>query len=194
MELKKLLLICLIGAGALLSSCAGDPYSDMKSKELESGVRFDSVFLGLELGMTRKEFFDRCWELNKQQLVKEGPANSSVQYKLKDELGLASVMQFYPNFHQDIAYEVQVSFYYEGWAPWNRHLYADSLQPKVTALLAEWYGGDFTELKNTKLGNVNVRMDGNRRILVGVRDDQIVDVSITDMTIADLLREDTLIK
>ncbi len=190
----KTVLILAVGALMMLSSCENDPYAEMKSRELQSGVRFDSVFLGLEFGMSKKDFFDRCWALNKQKIVREGPANSSVQYPLKDELGAAGVLQFYPNFHRDKAYEVQASFYYDGWAPWNRHLFADSLQPKVRDLLADWYNIEFTEIKGTKLGDVFVTMDGNRRIVIGVRDEQIVDVSITDMTVADQLLKDPFIK
>lgn len=186
--------IWVVSALALLSACSDDPYAALKSSALNAGIRQDSVFLGLELGMSRQQFFDRCWSLNRQKLVKEGPSNSSVQYPLKNELGAAAVMQFYPNFHQDRAFEVQVSFYYEGWAPWNRHLFADSLQPKVTALLSDWYDTEFVSLKGTSLGDVQVSMDGNRRILIGVRDEQIVDVSITDMAVADQLREDPLLK
>lgn len=194
MKNMKIILIWALGAVVLLSSCMNDPYEEMKSRELGSEVRYDSILLGLKFGMSRQQFFDRFWELNKQKIVREGPANSSVQYPLKDQLGSAGVLQFYPNFHQEKAYEVQASFYYDGWAPWNRHLFADSLKPKVRDLLADWYDVEFIELKDTKAGDVFVRIDGNRRIVIGVRDEQIVDVSITDMTVADLLLEDPFIK
>ena len=43
------------------------------------------------------------------------------------------------------------------------------------------------------MGDVLVRVDGNRRIMIGIRDDQMLDVSITDLTVADQLMEDPLI-
>ena len=123
-------------------------------------------------------------------MVREGPANSSVQYPLTEELRSAGVMQFYPNFHNDKAYEVQITFYYDGWAPWNRHLFADSLITDVEQLLSDWYDVDFRTMEADQLGNVRYRLDGNRRIVIGIRDEQMVDVSITDLTVADQLMED----
>ena len=41
-------------------------YYDIEKRELNSGVRNDSIFFDLHFGMTSKEFYDRCWELNKQ--------------------------------------------------------------------------------------------------------------------------------
>ena len=59
-------------------------YYDIEKRELNSGVRNDSIFFDLHFGMTSKEFYDRCWELNKQEVVKEGPSNSSVKYLIKE--------------------------------------------------------------------------------------------------------------
>ena len=81
-------------------------YYDIEKRELNSGVRNDSIFFDLHFGMTSKEFYDRCWELNKQEVVKEGPSNSSVKYLIKEGLRHDSEMLFYRIFYYEISYNI----------------------------------------------------------------------------------------
>src|SRR5690606_9507700 len=101
-------------------------YRKMVEKEMAKEVRVDSLFMGLEFGMTRKEFFAHCWELNKQGLFRDGPGNATVEYET-NELKYPAYMHFYPAFHEGKIYEIPVKFKYKAWAPWNIHLFADSL-------------------------------------------------------------------
>ena len=96
-------------------------YYDIEKRELNSGIRYDSIFFDLHFGMTSKEFYDRCWELNKQEVVKEGPSNSSVKYLIKEGVRYDTEMLFYPKFHENKVYMMLSTFSYVGWAPWNRN-------------------------------------------------------------------------
>src|SRR3954468_23057067 len=66
----------------VLTGCSKkSEYQEMEARELAKGIRRDSLFLGLKFGMTAKEFFAHCWQLNKQGLVMEGASNTTVLYK-----------------------------------------------------------------------------------------------------------------
>ena len=65
------------------------------NKELQSGERYDSLFLGLKFGIDLQSFYDHCWDLNRQGIVKEGPRNMSVEYIFKDSLNNPIAFNFY---------------------------------------------------------------------------------------------------
>ena len=153
----------------------------MVEKELAREVRYDSLFLGYELGMSRESFFKHSWQLNKKKLVKEGPGNNSVEYKLK-ELPHDARMYFYPNFYQDRVFQMPVNITYNGWAPWNEELGSDSLLVDVLDWLKDTYGKGFIIMEETeKNGPVYVKIDGNRKITVVKNGDASVTVVFTDL-------------
>ncbi len=157
-------------------------YKRMEKRELASGERNDSLFLGVYFGMTSKKFYAHCWEMNKKELIKEGLNNSSVEY-IPRELKAPGKMYFYPKFWEDKIYEMPVSFSYDAWAPWNKELFADSLQLDVRQMFESWYGKGFIEIKHPVRGSVFVKMDGNRRISIWKEDDRVVRASFTDVPI-----------
>src|SRR6187551_1258365 len=90
---------------ATQSSC-GDTdlrtYKKLVKKELATGKRVDSLFFGIRFGMTRKEFYAHCWELNKKGLFTDGQNNMAVLYKLNhNELRHNGSMNFYPEFYKN---------------------------------------------------------------------------------------------
>ena len=170
-----------------IAACSdGSAYMAMEKRELARGIRNDSLFLGLKFGMTRKEFFDHCFELNRQGLVKEGPANNTVEYKMPDQFPHPGRMNFYPDYDDDNRiYKMRVYFQYDAWAPWNKAEWSDSLLPEVVRLFEKWYGGEFLEIESEGQANapsVFVKIDGNRRIAVFRGDDIKVNAIITDLT------------
>lgn len=176
-----LAVFCLAGA-ALLASCS--PKSDYHKKvemELASGKRVDSLFLGVKFGMTSKEFYSHCWELNKQGVVRQGNTNTTVLYELEEGFKGKVFMDFYPKFQGDSIAEMPVSFMYESWAIWNKQFHADSLQPEVLSLFKKWYGDDFMEIKHPEKGTAYVKVDGNRRITIYLQDEMRVGVLFTDL-------------
>ncbi|HMO40166.1 MAG TPA: hypothetical protein PKC76_11145 [Saprospiraceae bacterium] len=157
-------------------------YERMVRKALASGERQDSLFLGVYLGMTSKDFYAHCWELNRQGLVKEGPANASVQYYLPDTEPPIRML-FYPVFQDDKIHEMSLEFTYIGWAPWNRQFYADKLQVELLGILESWYGQGFIRLESASSKELYVKIDGNRRISLWQQDEQVVKGLITDLSV-----------
>lgn len=182
MRMNKILLFCLtMVVAASIISCDKRKFKFGASKK-----NYDSLFLGLYLGMERRAFFDRCWELNRQEIATNGGSVQSVQYVLEDELDQRVLMQFYPVFYKEKIIEMPVVFAYEGWAPWNKEYSSDSLLVKILPVFKKWYGDDFDLLDHETMGKVYIKMDGKRRINLFIRDDQYVQAVFSDM---ELLRE-----
>ena len=174
----------------ILFSCKTE-YEKLEERELSSGKQVNELFLGLELGMTRKEFFQTCWDLNKQGLLTNGPTELSVEYSPIMPSGNTAKMRFYPKFEQDKIYLMPIEFQYEGYAPWNEELNVDNLRDDVIALFEEWYGPGFLEVSNEdKTKVVFVKMDGNRRIRIFKKTLAIVRVEISDLPVQKSLNQE----
>jgi hypothetical protein len=134
--------------------------------------------------MERKNFFSHCWELNKQQIIRQGPSNLSVQYFLDStEMKFGTYMWFYPEFKDNKINRMPVDFSYVNWAPWLQETSNDSLLNDTKRLLERWYGGGFFLQENKeKDKRVWVKVDGNRRILIYPKTISTVHVDISDMT------------
>jgi len=182
-------LFILIAAFAFLLSCnPKDRYDWLVKKELEKGIRVDSLFMGIHLGMTDKDFYTHCWELNKQGLIRQSTSNTAVLYKMS-ELADPVEMNFYPSFYEGRIYEMPVKYRYEGWSPWNKHLSSDSLQLEILKLYKTWYGEDFMEVVHPKRGAAFVKVDGNRRITIFKKDEVEVWAIFTDLLVEKELEE-----
>jgi len=174
-----------------LVSCKNDKsgyleYKRLESNEIKRGVREDSLFFGIYMGMTSKQFYAHCWELNKKGVFTDGLNNTAVLHKMDSiELGHPASMNFYPDFFNNKVAKMRVSFQYDAWAPWNRQLYSDTLLPKVVDLYKGWYnkGNPFLKIEDRKRGVIYVKVDGNRRIIIGRADDMTVRVDYTDLFI-----------
>lgn len=167
-----------------VSSCAsdGEKYDDRVKKELSRGIRQDNIFMGVKLGMTSKEFYTHCWIMNKKGIFFDGPGNMSVLYHFKKELRYPASMNFYPDFQQNKINKMRVTMSYDAFAPWNKHLLADSLQLDVLNLFKKWYKeADFIEMKDDVRGTIFIQVSGNRRIIIGKYDEAHVKVDYTDL-------------
>ncbi len=148
---------------------------------LESGVRNDSLFLGLKFGIEFQEFFDHCRELNRQGLVNEGPRNMSVEYLFKDSLNNPIAFNFYAQKNGDGPIrQYNTSFYYYAWVL-NRHLQSDRLMAMLKPVLMDWYGGNepFTQMKDGK--EHLYKIDGNRMIDLFIYDESTVVATYSDL-------------
>lgn len=173
----------------LFSSCRSHEYYDKLDAELASGARYDSLFLDINFGMTQKEFYAHCWELNKQRQVSNGSNNSSVLYKLDDELSHPADMNFYPEFYEGKIVKMPVVISYNAWAPWNEELNADHLVKDVLVLFKKWYGDDFMTISAENRGTAYVKIDGNRRISIYKKNESQVEVLFTDLLIEKELKK-----
>jgi hypothetical protein len=181
--IKNAWLLAIVMLLGLWSGCQQDAaslYKQRERRELASGLRYDSLFLGITFGMTSKAFYTHCWDMNKAGVIKEGPNNSTVQYYIPN-VEPPIRMLFYPNFHEDRIYEMPITFNYVSWSPWNKDLYADKLQLKIVEVLEDWYGEGFIRLDHPKGGALYAKIDGNRRISVWCEDDEKVKALITDL-------------
>ena len=167
----------VIAIAAMIVSAAS---CDLKREDPKN---YDSLFLGVYLGMERQAFFDHCWELNRQKIFTHGPTNESVEYRLTGELDDPVIMRFYPTFENDRIYEMPVLFSYEAWAPWNKQFASDSLLVGMLNVFKRWYGEDFKVLDHETMGTIYYKMDKERRINLFVRDDQYVQAVFTDLKV-----------
>ncbi len=188
--MRKLLFFILIAmTGYLLfSNCSNKAkYESMVEAGLESGERHDTLFLGLYLGMTSEEFYKKCWDMNKEGLIRQGMGNTSVLYEMNDEFKSSVDANFYPTFFEDRIYEMPVRFQYKAWAPWNKQFSADTLQVELVDLYSQWYGTGFMKIKHQMKGDAYVKVDGNRRISI-YKDDSMegsVWALYTDLSVAE---------
>lgn len=178
-----ILIACFVALS--ISSCKrGSKLKRTIETELESGVRNDSLFLGLKFGITLQEFYDHCWELNRDGTVKEGPNNMSVEYIFKDSLDNPIAFNFYAgqtSNRNEKVYQYNTSFYYYAWAL-NRHLYSDKLIKMLVPILMEWYGGN-EPFAQTINGEKHIfKIDGNRMIDIYIFDESKVSVTFTDLS------------
>ncbi len=178
------ILIMIIISGFIISGCSPRAKYERRLKhELASGVKYDSLFMGLYFGMPEKDFYIHCWKLNKKGLIRQGESNTTVLYEMKDELKYPASMYFYPRFNKGKIYEMPVSFKYKGWSPWNKKLNSDNLEVDVLKWYEKTYGGGFIKVKHPVYGMAYVKIDGNRRIAIFKGDDLYVWAVFTDLTV-----------
>lgn len=169
-------------AALIVGGCTpGKTYERRLKRELASGIRYDSLFMGLSFGMTQKEFYEQCWDMNKDSIIKQGSANMSVQYDLNEELEHPATMNFYPKFDSGKIVEMPVRFIYNGWAPWTKELSASNLAKDVKNWYEDIYGKGFITVTHPMNGDAYTKIDGNRRITIYVENDLYVWARFTDM-------------
>ena len=156
-------------------------YERRLKRELASGIRYDSLFMGITFGMTQKEFYEHCWDMNKDSIVKQGSANMSVQYDLNEELKHPATMNFYPKFDSGKIVEMPVRFIYNAWAPWTKELSASSMAIDVKTWYEDIYGKGFITVTHPFHGEAYTKIDGNRRITIYVENDLYVWAIFTDL-------------
>jgi hypothetical protein len=175
--------LVIITALVLLSACKSE-YEKVESRELASGKIVNEIFLGLELGMDKKKFYETCWDLNKEGVLTNGPGELSIEYAAELPSGNPAKMRFYPKFEDDKIYMMPVEFTYEGWAPWNETLSAEKLREDVVGLFSGWYGEDFFEVTNEDRSQVVfVNVNGNRRIRIFKKHISVVRAEILDLKV-----------
>ncbi|WP_336514995.1 hypothetical protein [Pollutibacter soli] len=187
----RLLIVTLVVLLVLSGCSPKDPkaqYSDLVRSERAKNIRVDSIFFGYYFGMPRKEFYEHSWELNRKKKVMDGVNNIFIVYGLREnQLKEPGSMNFFPEFHQERIFKMRAEFAYDAWAPWNKKMYADSLLPDVVDYFETWFpgGNPFLEITDSVKGTIYVKVDGNRRIVIGRYDERIVKADFTDLTVED---------
>lgn len=160
-------------------------YETMLARETTRPDTVRTLFFNYELGMSRQAFYDSSWALNRQGLVIHGPSNMNVQYDLTGQLPHEATMLYYPDFKDDQVVQMRIRISYDAWAPWNRHLWSDSLIFDVRDLMEVWYGEGFLtqQVFLPLVGPTSefVKIDANRQITIQRNSDSEVLVKITDL-------------
>ncbi len=175
-------MVVTIVVALVVGGCSpGKTYERRLKRELASGVRYDSLFMGISLGMTEEAFYKHCWKLNDDSLVKQGTSNMSVEYSIREELKHPATMNFYPVFDSGKIVEMPVRFVYNGWAPWNKELSAAKLAEDVKNWYEDIYGKGFITIVHPIRGTAYTKIDGNRRITIYNEDELHAWARFTDM-------------
>ncbi|MCE2788326.1 MAG: hypothetical protein LW630_00270 [Saprospiraceae bacterium] len=172
---------------SMFISCKSE-YEHYVDQEIESGVRNDSLILGMYIGQTRKDFFNTCWQLNKQKLISQGTGNRTAKYiEPYDSLANQSLRKellFYGIFDEkDVMQGMEMTYSYTTWAPWNHDKYSTFLADELKGYYMKHYGKNpFVEID---LGlpeyKAFVKIDGNRHILIYPKNKKDVAVKIEDI-------------
>ena len=159
-------------------------YREMADAEMASGKTVNTLVYEIHFGMPRRQFYEYVWKMHQKDSFDDGANSTAVLYRLHHQLKQPAAMLFYPMFRQDTIYRMWASFEYDAWAPWNKSLWADSLLPDVVRLYREWYpGNDFIPITDEHRGTIYVKVDGNRRIVIGRKDDAHVNVDYSDLRV-----------
>lgn len=172
----------LFGLIPCIFSCSSQTeYAEVVERELASGVRNDTILLGIHFGMPEQEFYSTCWALNQKGIIKEGFSNVTVYYPLK-ELPHEGFLDFFPIFKNGKIQSIQGFTMYTGWAPWNKRFWSDQLIEDTRELLESTYPGNkFFPIKSPGRGKAYVKIDGNRRIVLYYVEDSKVNVLFSDL-------------
>ena len=180
LTISTLFILILIG----LISCESE-YNKLIHNETTNGVINDSLIFNMKFGDSRKSFFDRCLQLNKQGLVFQGPNNKYAQYTLKSqkENGSSIDMLFYGIFDNNKIIGMDMLFSYPAWSPWDKTFTADNLVPIIKDSLQNWYPGNpFITLKLKEIDTkAYVKVDGNRQIIIYAKNGKDVVVKMEDL-------------
>lgn len=170
-------------------ACSQSQYDKVVKRELATGKEYNEMMFDMKIGLSKKEFYGKCWQLNKEKLVAQGPSNQYVRHVLDSVSPIYNPssrieMLFFGLFDdEDLMRGMRFRFSYTAWAPWNKELQPEKLQEEIKAMMKTLYpGNDFFNL-DTKVNDqpIAVKIDGNRLITVYVFDNRFVQAYIEDL-------------
>ena len=158
---------------------------------MSTGQVYTDLFFDLEMGQTRKNFYDRCWDLNAQKMISQGPGNNYARYLIpvtdgKDTSNIE--MLFYGIFDtQDIMRGMDMKFSYTSYAPWNEIRHSDQLLEALKEkYMKDYPGNEFIKIDlDLEYGEAVVKVDGNRQIVMYPLSQKDVAVKIEDLRYKD---------
>ena len=173
----------------LTVACSQSQYDKVVKRELATGKEYNEMMFDMKIGLSKKEFYGKCWQLNKEKLVAQGPSNQYVRHVLDSVSPIYNPssrieMLFFGLFDdEDLMRGMRFRFSYTAWAPWNKELQPEKLQEEIKGMMKTLYpGNDFFNL-DTKVNDqpIAVKIDGNRLITVYVFDNRFVQAYIEDL-------------
>lgn len=177
----------IISLCVILLGCKSE-YEKLVDEGLESEVIYEDLIFDMYMGQTQKEFYSRCWELNKEKKISQGSGNRFAKYNVPPgeifEEPEEVEMLFYGIFDQDkIMRGMEMRFSYVKWSPWNDDFQSEKLMERLKGHYMNLYGGnDFIKF-DIKIPEhpAFVKIDGNRQILIYKLSSKDISVKIEDL-------------
>jgi hypothetical protein len=187
MSKKYLSLVIVLFTIINIQACKFETeYKKVKKRELASGKTANDLFLGFEFGMPQKDFFVKCWEMNKQGILINGAHALQIKYDLNLPSGKKALMFFYPDFHEEKIYFMPVAIQYDAWFPTNPETSAEKLIEDVVKQFELWHGEGFFKVEDKKGNFAMVKIDGNRLIRIYIKELSEVRVDMLDLRVKDI--------
>ena len=185
MRLLTLFIFVFFG-GILFLSCESE-YTSLVKKERSAGVIHEDLILGMKMGQTQKEFYDACWLLNKEGIVRQGPGNKYALWITNldstDEKSQKVDLLFYGVFDSlKVMNGMEMKIRFTGWSPWSEPHQSYELVKDLKVYFMKMFGGnEFITVEAGKGKNIQVKVDGNRQIKIYPIDEKDVKVYIEDL-------------
>lgn len=168
-------------------SCQSE-YDQLVKRELAKGERHEELLFDFVFNQTRDEFYAQCWEMNKANVISQGPKNVYAKHLIesgtikeqKDKIE----MLFYGLFDDDkIMRGLDLRYSYPKWSIWSEEYHADKLIPVLkNYFLDKFPGNEFIAIPlKTVESESYVKIDNNRQILMYALDIKDVVVKIEDL-------------
>lgn len=178
---------CCLLISILFYQCTDTPeeqYKALERSEIESGVRYDTLFKGLYFGMKHQEFRDYCYYKNtvEHDFKMEGSNTSWLESKLEHEMNYPAAINFYPVFKDGKITEMNASVYYNAVFK-DRTFEKDSLLLDVLTMMEKWYGNRFIKIKSpfSFKEDIYVSIRGNKRVTVYPAQTSEIKIWIVDL-------------
>jgi len=187
-QARALLFLALLVV--IFSSCQSE-YDKLVKKELSTDIRYDTLLFDLKVGDSKKDFFSKCWELNKNKKIAQGSGNKYAKYFMEPDIAADSTKRvevlFYGMFDKkNIMHGMEMKMSFTAWSPWNKDHQSDKLIEYIKARYMREYGKNpFIEVQIDEKIKASVKVDGNRQIVIFPLDEQKISVKITDLSYKD---------
>ncbi|MAR43837.1 MAG: hypothetical protein CMC48_07150 [Flavobacteriaceae bacterium] len=163
-------------------------YTKVLTRELEKKNEFNDLIFDMKIGQSRQDYFDICYQLNKQKKIISGERSLNPELILKSKnssvKGSNIKMSFNGIFNEKkIMRGFEMRFYFTGWSNWNKDLSSENLLDQLKDSLNGWFpGNNFFKVNFENNLSAEVKIDGNRRILAYKVNSKDVAVRIEDMS------------
>mgnify|MGYP001165037986 FL=1 len=163
-------------------------YSAILTRELEKKNEFNDLIFDMKIGQSRQDYFDICYQLNKQKKIISGERSLNPELILKSKNGSTKgsniKMSFNGIFNEKKTMRgFEMRFYFTGWSNWNKDLSSENLLAQLKDTLKRWFpGNNFFKVNFENNLSAEVKIDGNRRILAYKVNSKDVAVKIEDMS------------
>lgn len=173
---------------SVLISCKSD-YDKLVQSEIKKDVKHTDLILDMKMGQNKDYFFKHCWNLNKAQIVSQGPGNKYAKYYMLPDSSLMEEgkkirVLFYGMFDEnDVMNGMEMKMEYNAWSPWNKSYSSDSLLEEMKSkYIREYKGNDYYVVNVNDDLDAFAKIDGNRQVLLYKLTEKEIMVKIQDLT------------